>query len=267
MSSERIRAVRLACSTVAVFAFVGVSFAESLICENPRREYNLVYDQGEAEVLINPDSAKVAWPVTSSLMDDRQHVVMVELGREGMTAQIHIRPFQKVDIFSRGELIQTDACYSAADAATNVQPRPLLSVARFSSFEVETAVVQDLTKCPKPKLSRDVGMPDLWGCVFPGAEVLKLFVNEDGKGGVKNVKIMWNDWTRDNGYGIHADRKIAMSWISALATRYAPHSVEAVVRAFKGTRDVTIDGDGYQLVFSYSKGPAIDERLLSITSE
>lgn len=135
----------------------------------------------------------------------------------------------------------------------------------FDSFNDEISKVSHEIKCNTGKVSKESGLPDLWGCILPGAEVLKVFINEDGSGGVKNVKIMWNDWTRDTGYGVHTDREIAMAWVSAISTIYAPESVEEVMKAFSGDSDVRISGDGYSMSYTYFRGPAIDERLITIT--
>lgn len=139
--------------------------------------------------------------------------------------------------------------------------------ADFNNFDAEARAVLDMIKCPTPKVTKTPGLPDLWGCIYPGAEVMKVFVNaaENG-GGVENVKIMWNDWTRDTGYGVHTDKAIAEAWVAALATRYAPARVEEVLTAFRGTSTATITGDGVTLTFTYFKGPAIDERLIIVTA-
>jgi hypothetical protein len=96
--------------------------------------------------------------------------------------------------------------------------------------------------------------------------VVKVFINEDGYGGVENIKLMWNDWTRDTGYGVHTDKAMAEAWVAAIATRYTPLSVDRVLNAFRGTASASIDGDGHVLEYTYFKGPAIDERLVTITA-
>ena len=106
--------MRLLSAIVAatLFASAAPALAEGMICKNPGREYYLVYEQGDAAVTINPDSDGALWPVLSVLFDDRQHVVVADLGQKGMTAQVHFRPYRKVDIFSAGQLVQTDGCQS-----------------------------------------------------------------------------------------------------------------------------------------------------------
>lgn len=136
----------------------------------------------------------------------------------------------------------------------------------FDSFAGETTALADLIKCPTPKLTQDDGLPDMWSCTLPNAEVVKVFINEDGDEGVEDVKVMWNDWTRETGYGVHTDKAMAEAWVAAIATRYAPTSVDQVLDAFRGNADTAIAGDGHVLEYSYFKGPAIDERLITITA-
>ncbi|KFL28874.1 hypothetical protein JP74_00445 [Devosia sp. 17-2-E-8] len=88
------------------------TFAESMICKNPGREYYLVYEPGAEAVVINPDSDHSTWKVLSNLFDDTQHIVIVDLGHPGMSGQVHFRPYRKVEIFSSGQLVQTDGCKS-----------------------------------------------------------------------------------------------------------------------------------------------------------
>ncbi|WP_166096786.1 hypothetical protein [Rhizobium flavescens] len=65
---------------------------------------------------------------------------------------------------------------------------------------------------------------------------------------------------------LHTDKAIAEAWVTALATRYAPTRVQDVLSAFQGTSTTTIKGDGVTLEYTYFKGPAIDERLITITA-
>lgn len=92
-----------------------------------------------------------------------------------------------------------------------------------------------------------------------------MFVNADTPNQVANVKYLWNDWTRDIGYGIHTDSDMARAWPSAIATRHAPERVQDVVDAFGGSRDMVIKFSDYSLRYTHDKGPAIDERLFVIT--
>lgn len=135
----------------------------------------------------------------------------------------------------------------------------------FEPFPDEVKILSDLISCPSGRVSSDPGLPDLWSCILPGAEVVKVFVNEDTSNQVANVKFMWNDWTQDRGYGIHTDADMARAWLSAIATRYAPEHVQEVLDAFGGSRDLVVKSNGYSLSYTHYKGPAIDERLFVIT--
>ncbi|KAA5600458.1 hypothetical protein [Blastochloris sulfoviridis] len=136
----------------------------------------------------------------------------------------------------------------------------------FLVFPQETKSLSGAVKC-NGKVTRTDGMPDLWGCIAPGAEVVKLFVNEAKPGRVDNVKLMWNDWTKDIGYGVHTDRAIAETWAVVVAKRYAPSQVTEVLDAFRGERNTLIESSSFRISYKYSKGPAIDERLLIVTEK
>lgn len=98
-------------SMLALVSTASMAEAYSLTCSNPRREYNVIYEQGMAAATINPDSEKTLWPVLASILDDRQHVVFVDIGTENMAAIIHLRPYMKIEIFQSGSIIQTDGCH------------------------------------------------------------------------------------------------------------------------------------------------------------
>lgn len=140
------------------------------------------------------------------------------------------------------------------------------SAADFGSFPAETTAIGEAIHCRSGGVTRTDGLPDLWGCIAPGAEVVKVFVNatEDNEA-VENVKIMWNDWTRDTGYGLHTDSALAVQWVEILADRYAPGKADEILQAFAGESEVVVEGPEATLRYSYSRGPAIDERLITVT--
>ncbi len=139
------------------------------------------------------------------------------------------------------------------------------SASAFDTFQNETATLDGLISCPNGSITVTPGFDDLWGCVFPGAEVVKVFVNADNKN-VENVKFMWNDWTRDVGYGVHTDRDVAQDRLLIVATKYAPEAAEDLVAAFSGTSGTVFQNQDYTLTYTYLKGPSIDERLVTITT-
>jgi hypothetical protein len=86
--------------------------------------------------------------------------------------------------------------------------------------------------------------------------------------GVEKVTVIWDDSTKDLSYGgVHSDQGIAEALLAALATRYAPASFAEVLDAFRGTKPKTIRSASFGLRYTYRRGPAIDERLLTITQK
>lgn len=85
--------------------------ALTLICENPRREYAVIYEPGEREIIINPDSDNVRYPITVDDNGDATHKVTASTPNGGPTAVLHLRPYLKFEYWSDGQLVQTDGCY------------------------------------------------------------------------------------------------------------------------------------------------------------
>lgn len=149
-----------------------------------------------------------------------------------------------------------------APNAENIEP-----ASAFGTFAEETKRLESAVRCTNGKVSRDEGMPDLWGCIDGVAETVKLFVNEsETDGRVANVKFMWNDWTNDVGYGLHADKSLAEGWAKAVASTYAPQQVSEIMSAFKGKGNKTITNDKFSLAYTYDQGPSIGERMIVITA-
>ncbi|MGP5141153.1 hypothetical protein ACTXPD_05235 [Vreelandella alkaliphila] len=141
--------------------------------------------------------------------------------------------------------------------------------ADFQSFTSESGEATEALDCRNPKItSASFGMGELYGCVQGTAETVKWFINEvPNTGRVDNVKLMWNDWFKDVGYGLHADKQKAEQALKALIQMYAPNKEEEVEEAFWGNSNRTIASDGFVLEYTYSRGPAIDERLIVVTEE
>ena len=101
----------LAVIGVGLFTALPASAGTALICENPRREYLVVYEPGSPFVLLNPDSDATKYKVMVDDNSDGNHIVTTETIEGGPTAQLHLRPYLKMEIWTDGQLIQTDACY------------------------------------------------------------------------------------------------------------------------------------------------------------
>lgn len=78
---------------------------------------------------------------------------------------------------------------------------------------------------------------------------------------------MWNDWTRDTGYGVHTDKGLAEEVLLKVAAFYAPESADEILEAYRGMSTAEFAGPGHRLIYTYDSGPAIHERLLTITPE
>ena len=83
----------------------------TLICENPRREYIVIYEPGTPYLLLNPDSEETRYVIEVDDNRDGSHVVTTLTVEGGPTARLHLRPYQKMEYWDGGQLIQTDGCY------------------------------------------------------------------------------------------------------------------------------------------------------------
>lgn len=144
-----------------------------------------------------------------------------------------------------------------------------LNGAAFDRFSAETQRVTGKIKCSHPKITPGSGSwGALYGCVGGRSQTVKWFINEEaGTGKVKNVKFMWNDWTKDGGFGTHADKALARAWVSVLGTMYAPRKVDEVLNAFFSDSGTTIDGESHLLKYTHRSGPGIDERMIVVVEK
>ncbi|WP_143713564.1 hypothetical protein [Variovorax sp. RO1] len=106
----------------------------------------------------------------------------------------------------------------------------------------------------------------LYMCIAGKAETAKVFINKDEKTGkVENLKIMWNDWFKEAGYGVHPDKKEATGFINLLSKRLTPALTAPMLKAFEGKATATFSSDAWDVKYTYNRGPAIDERLFVFT--
>ena len=139
------------------------------------------------------------------------------------------------------------------------------------SFQAEADRATKALSCPRPKITpASSGLGALYscivGCIVGTAETVKFFINEaEGTGHVKNVKLMWNDWFVDTGYGMHADKKEAQAFLKAFAKLYAPAMEKKLTSVFFANSNTTVEVGDYHIAYTYSRGPKIDERLFVLT--
>lgn len=134
-------------------------------------------------------------------------------------------------------------------------------------FRNETLRVTERIACISSRVTpAEYDMGALYGCIQGTAETAKFFINEEaGTGAVKNIKVMWNDWFEDVGYGIHSDSREARLMVRALASLYAPELEGELVAAFFGNTDEAFELEDMNINYTYRRGPKIDERLLVLT--
>jgi hypothetical protein len=136
----------------------------------------------------------------------------------------------------------------------------------FRSFKTEVERVTTALNCPRPKLTPGYSMfGALYGCVIGRAQTVKVFINEQrGSGEVANVKLMWNDWYKDAGYGLHADRAEARRVAGVIIGLYGSKIKDQLMTALFSNENVTLKAEPFRFVYTYKRGPKIDERLLVV---
>jgi hypothetical protein len=134
------------------------------------------------------------------------------------------------------------------------------------SFDHEVARLAGAVECSDAQTQRaGGGLGRLFSCVAGPAQTAKLFVNGEATGSaVKNIKVMWNDWQKDRGYGLHADREEAENLVSTVAGLYVPEAADEIVEAFLDGRELEATGKHFSATVTQTMGPAILEHLLVI---
>ncbi|WP_143476450.1 hypothetical protein [Pseudacidovorax sp. RU35E] len=106
----------------------------------------------------------------------------------------------------------------------------------------------------------------LYMCIAGKAETAKVFMHKNEKTGkVLNLKIMWNDWFKDTGYGIHPDKIEATGFVDLLGNRLTPNHTAQMLKVFEGKAPATFSTEGWDVKYTYERGRAIDERLFVFT--
>lgn len=106
----------------------------------------------------------------------------------------------------------------------------------------------------------------LYGCIAGKAETAKVFVNENKKTGkTLNMKLIWNDWFKEMGYGIHPDKADATRFINVLSQRLSPVHTAQMLKVFEGKAPATFSTEAWTISYTYERGPAIDERKFVFT--
>ena len=139
----------------------------------------------------------------------------------------------------------------------------------FGSFLSESNKATEALGCRNPEVTpASSGFGPLYGCIQGRAETVKWFINGmPNTHHVENVKLMWNDWSKERGYGVHADMDQAGKALASLIKMYAPEKGQELEDAFWGNEDKTIQTVDFVLKYTFFRGPAIDERLIVVTAK
>ncbi len=127
----------------------------------------------------------------------------------------------------------------------------------FDTFLRECSALRGATCCTNCRTMHpdDPGTGMLFGCIEGNAEVVKLFVNELGNSGqVANIKVRWEDWFKDCGYGVHADREKAESLLAAVVIRYAPKHLAKLKRGYFNRESLAVTEGAFRLVVTHAPG-------------
>lgn len=136
------------------------------------------------------------------------------------------------------------------------------------SFEDAKKQISSKLNCDQEKVTpASFGYGALYGCISGGAETAKVFINEEAATGkVENIKVMWNDWFKDVGFGLHPDKKEAQKYLEVVSSLFTPSISKDLNESFFNTsKNKSFQTDKFNVKYTYNKGPAIAERLITIS--
>lgn len=172
-------------------------------------------------------------------------------------------------------LVAAVVAFTGREATSRPVPTP--AVASINAPEPKLSLVFDdeadrftvALKCPDHKFMHSMvkyGQGVLYGCTMGDGQA-KFFINESVKrpGKVSDIKVMWNNYERDLGYGIHTGRDDAVLMVRAFAKLHAPHLEASLAQAFLETEEKTFATDTFAIEYKWTKGFGLNEHLLVAT--
>lgn len=144
------------------------------------------------------------------------------------------------------------------------------AVAEAPNFKSATDHITAIIGCRNPIIQSGYSSPKapLYICYLGIDDYRKVFINDDGSGRIKNIKLMWDDRTKSIPPlpPIHAEKANAKNMLDTVLKIYAPDVKNNVIKAFFLTKKpAKFESKNYHIDFIYSKGPSVDERLLVLT--
>jgi len=140
-------------------------------------------------------------------------------------------------------------------------------VGELMSFDGEARRATKALSCPRPVFTHDGLYPGtLYGCIMGEADTAKYFIDEDPdkRGTVMLIKLIWNDWYRDLGFGVHPDKAEAELMVRSLARFFAPDQEAEMIAAFRGTAARTFNASGVTISYTWDRGSAIDAHMFVV---
>lgn len=97
---------------LALAGLAGPATAETyqLICENPRREYQVRFSDGDTNIQLDVPEGTTLYRVLAVEETEARHVVVALTMNDGPTVRLSLRPYLRMEYWSGNELFQTDAC-------------------------------------------------------------------------------------------------------------------------------------------------------------
>lgn len=135
------------------------------------------------------------------------------------------------------------------------------------SFAEEVKRVSEKLRCNRGSiLPAAYGSGATYLCVSGEAETVKVSINEElSDGSMKNAVLTWNDWFKDAGDGLHADKAHALAMLDAFLKIYPSKDAEKIKKTFLGNKNRSFKLDKMDLEYTYHRGPAIDARMIVVT--
>jgi hypothetical protein len=156
-----------------------------------------------------------------------------------------------------------------AIAAMAVLLAAATSISSALDFKSQAALATETFKCPNPKINKYAyGYGAEYKCTVGRARTVTLFINEaDGyfqPTDVASIKLLWKDWIKDNGSGLHPDQAEAQRFVTTFSKLYAPELGSKLKEAFFAKTDKTFTTPKYRISYSFDSFGGYDEHLLRL---